>query len=169
LGTDEPQLQVEISRDLGSAVAIVRVRGTPAKPELELTSDPPIFDKAQVLTFVLGAEPGSGDEAVALEDRAAAAAVGALVGSLRSKLEDVLPIDTLEIELGDGAAVSRLAVGKWISSRIFLGYEYAFEAEDDENTNEAVVQVRIGRGWVLESRYGDRGSGGMDFIWVKRF
>ena len=31
------------------------------------------------------------------------------------------------------------------------------------------LQVRIGRGWVLESRYGDRGSGGMDFIWVKRF
>lgn len=82
LGRASPEVEVEIRRDLGTAVAIVRVRGNLAKPELELSSDPPIFDEAQVLMFVLGAEPGSGDEAVSLQDRAAGAAAGALVGAL---------------------------------------------------------------------------------------
>ncbi len=169
LGREEPRLQVEITRDLGSAVAIVRVRGSVSKPELQLLSDPPIFDEAQVLTFVLGAEPGSGDEDVSLEGRAAGAAVGALVGALQSKLEDKLPIDTINVDVEEGAKISRLSVGKWITGRIFVGYEYAFDAEVDENTNEGIVQVRLGSGWVLESRYGDRGEGGLDFIWVRRF
>lgn len=169
LGREEPRVQVEITRDLGSAVAIVRVRGSVSKPELQLLSDPPIFDEAQVLTFVLGAEPGSGDEDASLEGRAAGAAVGALVGALQSKLEDKLPIDTINVDVEEGAKISRLSVGKWITGRIFVGYEYAFDAEATENTNEGIVQVRLGSGWVLESRYGDRGEGGLDFIWVRRF
>ncbi len=169
LGRASPEVEVEIRRDLGTAVAIVRVRGNLAKPELELSSDPPIFDEAQVLMFVLGAEPGSGDEAVSLQDRAAGAAAGALVGALQSKLEDKLPIDTIKVDVKDGAKISRVTVGKWITDRIFIGYDYSFGAKDDENANEGVVEVRLGRGWILESRYGDRGEGSLDFVWVRRF
>src|SRR5262249_48900465 len=37
LGTDEPRLEVEIARDLGTAVALVRITGSPKAPELELS------------------------------------------------------------------------------------------------------------------------------------
>lgn len=69
----------------------------------------------------------------------------------------------------DGAKISRVTVGKWITDRIFIGYDYSFGAKDDENANEGVVEVRLGRGWILESRYGDRGEGSLDFVWVRRF
>jgi len=168
LGNEEPRLEVEISRDVGNATALVRVHGTPTAPELDLTSDPPIYDEAQVLMFVLGADPSTGEPG-SIQDTAAGAAAGALVGALQSKIEDKLPLDTIKVELKDGAKIGKLTLGKWISRRIFLGYDFVFEAQDDENTNEALVQFRLGRGWVVESRYGDRGVGGVDVIWVKRF
>lgn len=167
-GSDEPEIALEIGRDLGTAIATVRVSGTPSKPELSLSSNPAIYDEGQLLLFLLGADPGA-ESTASVQDRASGAAASALAGALQTRIQDALPLDTINVEIEDGAAVSRVSVGKWLTQRIFVGYDHVFDAEEDENTSEGVLQFRLGRGWIMESRYGDRGEGGLDVIWVRRF
>jgi hypothetical protein len=166
---EDPRLQVELTHDFETAMVYVRVMGSPEQPELLVTSDPPIYDEAQLLMFVVGSGPNEDPNETTVGNQAAGIAANALLGEVQSKIKDELPIDMLQLELGDGAQLSRLRLGRWLTSRIFLGYDYAFQAEEDENVSEALLQYRLGRGWMVESRYGDRGNGGVDAVWVKRF
>jgi translocation and assembly module TamB len=166
---EDPRVGVELTHDFETAMVRIRVIGSPEHPELIVTSDPPIYDEAQLLLFVLGSGPNEDPKQTSIGQQAAGVAANALLGEVQSKLEDELPIDMLELDVGDGAKLSRLRLGRWLTSRVFLGYDYDFEAEDDENVSEALLQYRLGKGWMLESRYGDRGNGGLDAFWVKRF
>lgn len=166
---EDPRVQVELTHDFGTAMVYVRVLGSPEQPELLVSSDPPIYDEAQLLMFVIGSGPDEDPSETTVGGQAAGIAANALLGEVQSKLEDKLPIDMLQLDVGDGAKPARLRLGRWLTSRIFLGYNFEFEADDDENVNEGVLQYRIGSGWMVESRYGDRGNGGVDAVWVKRF
>lgn len=166
---EEPHIDVELTHDFQTAVVYIKLSGSPSNPDLTLSSDPAIYDEAQLLTFVLGSGPNEDPNNSSMQQQAAGAAASALIGQVQSKLEDELPIDTMQLDFGDGAKVSRLTLGKWISSRLFLGYDYHFQAEEDENVSEGLLQYRLGRGWLIETRYGDRGNGGVDALWVKRF
>jgi len=37
------------------------------------------------------------------------------------------------------------------------------------NTNEAHVEYRMTRRWVMETAFGDAGLGGIDFLWTYRY
>ncbi len=42
-------------------------------------------------------------------------------------------------------------------------------AAEMDNVNEARVEYRLARDWILEALYGDRGAGGLDVLWIQRF
>jgi translocation and assembly module TamB len=169
-GGAKPNIDVKLSFDgFETAVLQIFVSGDPARPELRFASEPPIYDQPQILSFVLGASPDSGSSGSAAEGKAAGAAAGFLMGPIQNEVRDKLPIDTLKVDVGEGAQAESLTLGKWITNKIFIAYSYRFQAETEENTNEATLQYRFWRRWTLETRYGDRGSGSADLLWIKRF
>ncbi len=165
----EPELNVRIYHDFETVVVYVNVDGTPSSPKLELTSDPGGYTREQLLGFVLGGSPDASQSDAALGEQAAGAAAGFLVGQIQNQIKSRLPIDTLSVGVGDGARASGVLVGKWITQRIFVAYNYRIGADVDQNTNEGIVRVLFGYGWMLEASYGDRGNGGADILWTTRF
>jgi autotransporter translocation and assembly factor TamB len=165
-GSTDPSLDIELSHDFSASTLTVSVTGTGSAPALDLRSDPARYDDAELLSFVLGASP---DDDVAKEQSAAGRATGVasgyVAGQLQSVVKDVVPIDVLDID----PAAEKLTLGKWLTNKIFLAYRRRFEAQDLENANEAVIEYRFRRRWLLELSYGDQGTGGVDVLWNRRF
>ena len=44
-----------------------------------------------------------------------------------------------------------------------------FAAPEGSNQNEAHVEYRLTRRWMLESLFGDAGVGGVDALWTYRY
>jgi len=66
-------------------------------------------------------------------------------------------------------ADTRVEVGKYISDRVYLSYAHVFAAPDGANQNEAHVEYRLTRRWMVESVFGDAGVGGVDALWTYRY
>ncbi len=165
----EPRLDIRVRHDFPTVTVYVSVSGPPSNPRVRFSSDPGIYSQDQLIGFVLGGTPGAAQEDAPLADQAVGAATGFLLGQVQSRLQDKLPIDTISVELDDSASAEAVSVGKWISSRIFVAYNHRIAPETDENTNAGLVQFRLGRGWMLETTYGDRGNGSADLLYRKRF
>tara|TARA_R110002096_G_scaffold44524_10_gene119923 strand:+ start:20145 stop:24614 length:4470 start_codon:yes stop_codon:yes gene_type:complete len=170
-GSVDPSLDIALSHDFSASTLTVAVTGTGSAPELSLRSNPPRYDDAELLSFVLGASP---DDDSSKEQSTAGRATGVassyLAGQLQSVVRDVIPIDVLKIDISDDdAAAEKLTVGKWLTDKIFLAYRRRFEAQDLENANEAVMEYRFRKRWLLELSYGDQGTGGADVLWIRRF
>ncbi len=164
-----PRLDVRVRHDFPNVTVYVAVSGSPENPRVRFSSDPGIYSQDQLIGFVLGGTPSSSEEDAPLADQAVGAATGFLLGEVQSRLQDKLPIDTISVDLDDTASAEAVSVGKWISSRIFVAYNLRLAPESDENANAGLVQFRLGRGWMLETTYGDRGNGSADILYRKRF
>ena len=42
-------------------------------------------------------------------------------------------------------------------------------APEEKNLNEAQIEYRLGRRWLLEAFFGDRGVAGADVVWSKKY
>jgi len=90
---------------------------------------------------------------------------------VQTLLKSALPFDVLSVKVGEGSdtQTTRFEVGKWITEALFLGYIYRMNAPDDKNLNEANIEYRLSRRWLLEAFFGDRGVAGADLIWSKKY
>lgn len=162
-----PRLNVRLAHSFPEATVFIVVGGTLEQPEIEFDSDPPIYDQAQLLGFVLGGRPGAQGDG-SLTDKTAGVLTGLVSSQVEGVLKQTFPIDYLRIgtEETDTAYVT---VGKWLSDDLFVAYRRNFDAEIDENANEAQLEYQLFRNWILESRLGDRGIGSADLLWTRRF
>jgi autotransporter translocation and assembly factor TamB len=177
-GTDlNPELDIRLQRQYSDALVIVELGGTPKKPSLRLTSEPPIYDQAQVVSLILTGQPGGQPSNGKAFDPATAVAT-AVLSRLADELAPEVGLDVLRVENqkavnGDGVATgdtgTRVEVGKYISDRVYLSYAHVFGASEYANENEAHVEYRITRRWILESVFGDAGVGGVDALWTFRY
>ena len=170
-GPVDPNLNVKLTHDFSAMTLIVAVTGTGMAPQLDLRSNPARYDNSELLSFVLGASP---DDSRSAEQSAGSRATGVastlLASRLQSVVRDIVPIDVLKIDLADDeAAAEKLTVGKWLTKKTFFAYRRHFEAKELENTNEAIIEYRFMRRWLLETYYGDQGAGGADLLWIRRF
>jgi translocation and assembly module TamB len=94
---------------------------------------------------------------VDLSSAASSVVGGLLFGQVRKSLANVLPVDVLTIETGQGG-VSQASVGKYIGDRIFVGYRQRLIPAPTENTNEARVEYEISRSFAVAAIVGDRNS-----------
>jgi TamB, inner membrane protein subunit of TAM complex len=176
-GAPDPGLDVLLAHEFPTLTLFVQVQGTASEPELELSSEPGVYDEATLLSFVLGADPESpagGEDEPGVRDRAVGVASGLVMGQVQGLIQDVLPvdIDVFRVELGDASArAERLIVGKWITDELFLSYSHNFIASttDNDNSSEASLEYRFRKRWLIDAYIGDRGSGGLDLLWSKRF
>ena len=151
----------------------VNVSGTIEKPEVKLSSDPPL-DESQIALLIatgrtelaagsggvgtLGGEGGSAETGKA--------ALGVVASAfLKDVVADKLPVDTVTID------ASQLRAGKYVTDKIYVGYTFRRDAkpEQGENVNEARVEYQITPRWNFEVRYGDANTGGASLIWSKDY
>lgn len=169
-----PRVDVRLRHEFSDLSFQVIIRGTAEAPDLEFQGSPARFSQTELLTIFMGTDPQDlgKDDNRTVEQQAVGAVAGFLVGKLQDELGKALPIDTLDVELGDtsaGGAGTRVTLGKWITRKLFLAYRYKFEADTEhENDNEAVVQYRFLPGWMVEVVLGLTRNDA-DLFWTKRF
>jgi translocation and assembly module TamB len=156
---------------------VIELRGTPKKPELRLTSDPAIYDQAQIVSFILTGQPGGGPSSGTSFDPTAAVTT-AVLSRLADQVAPELGLDVLRVGnqavtnaegVATGETDTRVEVGKYVTERIYLSYAHVFGAPENANQNEAQVEYRLTRRWMLQTIFGDAGQGSIDALWTYRF
>ena len=177
-GTEQvnPGLDIQLSHEYPDVTAIIQVHGTMKHPELRFTSDPPIYDQSGVIGLIMSGGQVGGDPS-ATQFNAEAAVTNALLGALADNLAPSLGLDVLRVggqqpqsETGaQGDTDTRVEVGKYLSPRVYLSFVHVFGSSQNENNNEAHVEYRMTRRWMMETAFGDAGVGGIDFLWTYRY
>ena len=170
----DPALDIKITRAVDAATVIIRVRGTLKHPELELSSEPPIYDQAQLIGIVVSGDPGSTRISDAATDQKIVGAIsGVLVNQIKNQIAPGLPVDVIRVDNNDSTSgTSRLEVGKYITESVYLSYVHQFGAPTGihpVNSNEAQLQYRFKRHYQLETKFGDAGVGAVNFYWSLRY
>ena len=168
-----PNLNIEVEHQFATTTIYVEVTGTLTKPKLDFRAEPGNYDQATILGWVLGGDPDapSNSDHQPLEQKAVGVASNLLLGQINSQLRNVLPIDVLNVQIGEAQSESttRIEVGKWLTDRLFVGYQARLNAPDNENVNEAEIKFRLATRWFLDAFFGDRSVGGADVLWSKKY
>jgi len=172
-----PALDIKLTRQFPDALVVIELRGTPRKPQLRLSSDPAVYDQAQIVSLILTGQPG-GQPSNGKPFDPTAVVTTAVLSRLADQVAPELGLDVMRVEKQDvkndegqatGDTDTRVEVGKYITERIYLSYAHIFGAPETANQNEAHVEYRMTRRWMLETIFGDAGQGGLDALWTYRF
>jgi autotransporter translocation and assembly factor TamB len=173
----DPELDIKLTRQYPEAMVTIELHGTPKKPQLRMSSDPAVYDQAQIVSLILTGSPGGQPSSGKSFDPTAAVAT-AVLAKLADQVAPALGLDVMRVEGQDvkndegqatGETDTRVEVGKYITERIYLSYAHIFGAPDNANQNEAHVEYRMTRRLMMESIFGDAGQGALDALWTYRF
>jgi autotransporter translocation and assembly factor TamB len=149
----------------------VRVTGRATAPELKLSANPGMDETNIVSIITVGHPVGGGGESQAVRGQLLTAVVGLALGPATKFITDKLPIDILEVEVGDDAGLSdaRITAGTRIRRDLFIVYDANLGAEENENINELRIIYSMKRGLKIETYFGDAGKGGIELLLRRTF
>ncbi|MBP7570552.1 MAG: translocation/assembly module TamB domain-containing protein [Acidobacteria bacterium] len=142
----DPSLDFTATRLISSVEVQVRVGGTMSRPELTLTSRPPL-EEADILSLIVFNQSANQLEAgqqVTLAQRASALATGFVAGKLADSLGRALDLDIFEIEAapqgpGQGASAT-VTVGEQVGERLFLRLRQGVGAD---TTRQFIMEYQL--------------------------
>lgn len=134
-----------------------------ASPEIEFRSDQ-LEDQADIMSVLLTGKPLS-ELGSAEGSGATAAIVQALAGMSTRAFGKYLPVDRINVDLGDDLSSGSVEAGKAITPYIFFVARYNWGVDDDENRVEGELEIRIARRAYIEFRIGDRLDGSVEVVW----
>ncbi|MDO5686702.1 MAG: translocation/assembly module TamB domain-containing protein [Neisseria sp.] len=163
---DNPALNLRAKRRMSPVGAGVEVTGTLNHPRATLVADSPMSDKDKLAWLVLGrAAAGEGDDA------ALAAAAGTwLAGGINDKIglvDDIGMTSRASRNPATGEmnpAEQMITVGKHLTDRIYLGYEYGLSSA----AQAAKLVYQLSKSVQLIGRVGTEEAGG-EIRYSKRF
>ena len=140
----DPALDFAATRVISGVEARVQVGGTMRRPELTLTSQPPLGE-ADILSLIVFNQPASqlgAGEQVSLAQRASALATGFVASKLADSLGQALDLDIFEIEAapegaGQGASVT---VGEQVGQRLFVRLRQGVGAD---TTRQFIMEYQL--------------------------
>jgi translocation and assembly module TamB len=145
LGEEElnPVLDLRARRLIRAVEARVNVRGSLRKPEIVLSSTPPL-EEADILSLIVFNQPvnelGQGEQ-ISLAQRAQALATGAIAGQLAQSIGSALDLDTFEIqaapETGDAALVT---VGQQLGQDLYVKVQQGI---GEQGTTNVVLEYEL--------------------------
>ena len=148
-GLDEldPILDVKTQRIIQAVTANVNIRGRLSKPEIVLSSTPPL-EEADILALIVFNQPlnqlGEGQQ-VSLAQRAQALATGAVVGQLSKSIGTLLNVDLFEIsaapETGDAA---QFTIGQQVGQNLYVKLQ---QGVGDQNQTSFILEYELAR-WL---------------------
>lgn len=143
---DNPALRITAARQVGDVTAGVRLRGTARAPTTQLYSTP-AMPQADILSYLVLGRPmqqAKGSESDLLMQ--AAASVGLRGGgALVRRLGQALGFDEARLG-GDGSGGANLALGRYLTPRLYVGYGLALA----EQTNAVTLRYTLTERWLLE-------------------
>ncbi len=148
---------------------LVQVRGPLRRPELILTSSPPL-PEYQILTLLITGRVDTVDDRNGDVRRQVAALVSRFhTPSLSRQLYDRLGVD--KIGLGFGASIAQpiLTVGKQINRQLYVESIYHHDAPPEQNAKEGRVEYRLDPFWTVDTAYGDAAVGSVGIFWQSSF
>ena len=137
-GLDEidPALDIKTERVIQAVTANVNVRGTLSKPELVLTSTPPL-EQADILSLIVFNQPlnqMSEGQQISIAQRAEQMAGSAAAGAISKSVGNSLGLDLFEINLApEQGGGPNVTVGEQISQNLYLKVEQGIS--DSSQTN----------------------------------
>jgi translocation and assembly module TamB len=159
---DDAELDIEATRRAGEYDVTVAVQGTVAKPELLLSSDPPL-DEPDVLAVLLVGRPSgelNDSERLSVQAEAASLAVGYVVPGLSGALEEALPLEQVQV------SPEAVSVGHRIGNDVFISLSQQFVGWAGQTM---AVEYTITPRLSVELSTSSRGSGAIDFFWRRRY
>ncbi len=85
---------------------------------------------------------------------------------LANLLTDYVPIDSLEVRIGEGGTPEEVRVGKYLWQDVFLRYGRTLGSDPKDSVG---VELRINDQWSVESQMAADGSAGADLVWSVDF
>lgn len=162
-------LDVAARYDNPTAKVHALLEGTLGKPQLRLSSEPPLEEAQVAMLIATGRTEVKAGEAginsLTGGDAGLAAAGAVVTGMFKDLLSDKLPIDSVSLDS------TALTAGKYLTDRIYVGYVRKFDAkpEKGENPDEVRIEYQLAPGWQVETRYGTGQSGGASIVWTKNY
>jgi autotransporter translocation and assembly factor TamB len=139
-----PSLDITATRVITGVETRVHVGGTVLKPDLTLTSNPPL-DQADILSLIIFGQPsnqlGTGEQA-SLAQRAGAIASGFVASKLAQSIGSALNLDTFEIQTATvGSQTSAVVtIGQQIGQRLYVKLRQGVGAE---STSQFVLDYQL--------------------------
>ncbi len=167
----DPRLDVRLSHRFEACTFVIDLLGTAQAPRIVLSAQPDIYDDKQLFAFLFGASPDGGRYDKTPAHQTLDLAAWLVLEHLQSRLKQALPFDTLAVDLGEGAdsGQANVTLGKWLTDQLFVAYAYHHRGSPIENNSEGLLRYRFLGSWLFEMVFGDRGNGGADVLWTKRW
>ncbi|MFN7915041.1 MAG: translocation/assembly module TamB domain-containing protein [Vicinamibacterales bacterium] len=142
-----PSLDLRTRRLIQGVEARVNVRGTLQKPEILLSSTPPL-EQADILSLIVFNQPlnqlGEGQQ-VSLAQRAQSIATGAVAGQLAQSIGNALNLDTFEINVApENGGGPELTLGQQVGQNLYIKVQQGI---GDQSTTNVVLEYEINR-WL---------------------
>lgn len=173
-----PRLNVTATRDISGVEARVRVHGEAQRPELELSSAPPL-DEGDILSLIIFNRPindlGDGEK-TSLAQRAGSLVGGFVAAPVAEALRDALDVDLLEITPVSEEGGATVSVGNQIGERVFVKVRQQFGSSETqlvleyELSNMLRLETNIAQGGDTSRSVGRRAErGGADLVFVVKY
>jgi autotransporter translocation and assembly factor TamB len=148
-GLDEidPALDIKTQRVIQAVTATVSIRGSLSKPEIVLSSIPPL-DQADILALIVFNQPinqlGEGQQ-ISLAQRAQSLATGAAASQLATSIGKALGVDQFEINTAPAnGAAAQVTVGQQVGQNLFVKLEQGI---GDQSQTNFVLEYELTR-WL---------------------
>jgi len=155
---DNPGLEIVAMRKHLEVEAGVEVTGTAKDPRVRLVSDPDVPDSEKLSWLVLGrgVEGAGTSDADKLQAAAMALAAGLGTAPLQQQLARAVGLDEIRIAStsSGGEQSNVVSVGKRVSDRIYLTYQYSLSAA----TNVLRISYQLTRNWSVRTEAGTAGA-----------
>jgi hypothetical protein len=161
----DPYIEAKIVHDFKNLTLTVDVDGRTANPNMNLSGDRGAYTEGQLMSFLLGAEPGDDDSSSQTNQAAVSGGLAILSSRLGRKIREKLPVklDNLNYEAATASSSRAVRAGIQLSENSFLQWRQRFEARADENPGEAVFEHQFQPWLIFEATAGSRAQGG-DFL-----
>ncbi len=140
----DPRLDITAQRVIQGVEARVRIMGTARKPELSLSSTPPL-DEGDILALIVFNQPlnqlGTGQQN-SLAQRAGGIAAGFVVTPLAEALGSSLDLDQFEVETTDptGRVNPAVVIGQQVTQDLFLRFRQQF---GNQQVTQFLLEYRL--------------------------
>lgn len=138
-----PTLDLRAERVIQGVIALVNVRGTVYKPEIVLSSTPPL-EQADILSLIVFNQPinqVSEGQQISLAARAESMAAGAATSQIAQSIGNALGLDTFEVNLApETGGGPQVTIGQQVGQNLYVKVQ---QGVGDQNSTNLILEYEL--------------------------
>ena len=166
----DPFIDLVATTQMPDASVTVTIRGRASRPDLRLTSSPPLTETEIFSLLVTGSTGAARDEGTEFDAQAAAMLAVFNNPVIARHVRETIGIDRVGVAFGEDIENPILTVGKRLTRQLYLETRYHHDAPPNTNTAEVRLDYAFRPpSWSLQTHFGDAAVGGVEVWWQRRF